>query len=299
MQLNKVGVVGAGTSGKGIIRTLAGAGLNVVFCEQSDELVQKAMHELDDQLEVEISKWGVTAGEKRLILSRIEGTSDRRKLAGSQIVIEATAGDLQDRQKIFEELDALFPKDAVLLSNCATICISEIARKTKHPERIAGMHFTIPVHLRPVVEIVRGRYTSDEAMEQVRQLAKIAKKKPIEVLEMPGLITMRVMVPYINEAMHIAMEGLVGADEVDEAVKLAFKLPAGPLAMADRIGLDTLLKDMERLFTTLGLLQYRPCPILRRMVRMGYLGVKSGRGFYRYDEHGRNMGCASKNLFVD
>jgi 3-hydroxybutyryl-CoA dehydrogenase len=299
MRLNKVGVVGAGTSGKGIIRTLAGCGLNVVFCELTEEKATKAIQEISDALDYEISRWGLTSGEKRLILSRIEGAADRRKLAGAQVVIEATAGDLQDKQRLFEELDALFPVDAVLLSNCATICISEIARKTRHPERVAGMHFTIPVHARPVVEIVRGRFTSDMAMKVVRQLAKITQKKAIEVLEMPGLVTMRVMVPYINEAMHIVMEGLVPADEVDEAVKLAFKLPNGPLAMADRIGLDTLLKDMERLFSTLGLLQYRPCPMLRRMVRIGHLGVKSGRGFYTYDEHGRITGCPVNNIYAD
>jgi 3-hydroxybutyryl-CoA dehydrogenase len=154
------------------------------------------------------------------------------------------------------------------------------------------MHFSLPVHKRPIVELVRGRFTSDATMETVRRLAKLLKKKALEVLEMPGLVTTRVMIPYINEAMHIVMEGLVPPAEVDEAVRLGFKLPVGPLAMADKIGLDTLLKDMERLFKALGMFQYRPCPILRRLVRMGHLGVKTRQGFFNYDKDGNPTGGA-------
>jgi len=292
MRLSKAGVLGAGTAGKGIIRSLAGAGLSVVFCELSEEKVKQATREISEGLDHEISRWDVTAGEKRLIVSRIVGTTDVRKMAGCQVVIETTSGDLEDKQKLFEELDALFPEDTVLLSDCSTICISEIARKTRHPERVAGMHFSLPVHKRPIVELVRGRFTSDATMETVRRLAKLLKKKALEVLEMPGLVTTRVMIPYINEAMHIVMEGLVPPAEVDEAVRLGFKLPVGPLAMADKIGLDTLLKDMERLFKALGMFQYRPCPILRRLVRMGHLGVKTRQGFFNYDKDGNPTGGA-------
>jgi 3-hydroxybutyryl-CoA dehydrogenase len=292
MRLSKAGVLGAGTAGKGIIRSLAGAGLSVVFCELSEEKVKQATREISEGLDREISRWDVTAGEKRLIVSRIVGTTDLRKMAGCQVVIETTSGDLEDKQKLFEELDALFPEDTVLVSDCSTICISEIARKTRHPERVAGVHFSLPVHKRPIVELVRGRFTSDATMETVRRLAKLLKKKALEVLEMPGLVTTRVMIPYINEAMHIVMEGLVPPAEVDEAVRLGFKLPVGPLAMADKIGLDTLLKDMERLFKALGMFQYRPCPILRRLVRMGHLGVKTRQGFFNYDEDGNPTGGA-------
>jgi 3-hydroxybutyryl-CoA dehydrogenase len=292
MRLSKVGVLGAGTTGKGVIRSMAGAGLSVMFCEISEEKVKQAIQEITQGLDFEISRWDVTGSEKRLILTRIEGTADMRKMAGCQVVIEATSGDLEDKQKLFEELDGLFPEETVLVSDCSTICISEIARKTRHPERIAGMHFCVPVARRPVVELVRGRFTSDAAMDVVRRLAKLMKKKALEVLEMPGLVTTRVMVPYINEAMHIVMEGLVPPDQVDEAVRLGFKLPVGPLAMADQIGLDTLLKDMERLFKGIGMLQYRPCPLLRRMVRMGHLGVKTRRGFFNYDDKGNPTGSA-------
>lgn len=296
IRLNKVGVVGAGTSGKGIIRTLAACGLKVVFREISDEKVQQSLRDLSDDLDVSIARWEVTAGEKRLMLSRISGTADMGKMAGSQVVFEATPSDLVEKQQIFEELDALLPVEAILLSNCSTICISEIARRTKHPERIAGMHFSAPVHRRPIVEMVRGRFTSDATMDVVRHLARLMKKKPLEILEMPGLVTTRIMVPYINEAMSIVMEGLVPPDEVDEAIKLGFKMPFGPLHTADRLGLDTLLKDMERLFRALGMMQYRPCPILRRMVRQGYLGVKTRRGFFLYDERGDIIGCPKDGL---
>ncbi|HBF34803.1 TPA: 3-hydroxybutyryl-CoA dehydrogenase [Candidatus Sumerlaeota bacterium] len=293
MRLTKLGVVGAGTMGKGIIRCAAGCGLSVVFCEQTEELVQNALKDISDAMDYEISRWGLTSGEKRLIMTRIEGTTDLRNLAGSQAIIEATAGNTEDKQKIFEDMDALFPEETVLISNSSTVAISEIAKHCKLPQRTAVMRFSHPVYQRPIVEVSRGHKTSDAAMSVVAQLAKVLKKKVIEVLEMPGLVTTRVMVPYINEAMQIVMEGIVSAPEVDEAIRLGFKLPVGPLAMADRIGLDTLLKDMERLFRTMGLLQYRPCPILRRMVRQGHLGVKTGRGFFLYDEHGNITGAPS------
>lgn len=297
MRLSTVGVIGAGTSGKGIIRALAGAGLQVVFTDLSQKKVDEAMEEIEENLNYEITRWGITSGEKRLILSRISGSPDARNLTSAQVVIEATSGDLQDRRKIFADLDALFPTEAVLLTNCSTICISEIVRNLDHPDRAAGMHFSLPVHERPVVEISRGRYTSERTMEVVRSLAKLMKKQPIEVLEMPGLVTTRIMIPYINEAMHIVMEGMVPPKQVDEAIRLGFHLPVGPLTMADRIGLDTLLKDMERLFNTLGMLQYRPCPILRRMVRMGHLGVKTRRGFFCYDEHENITSCPVDNFY--
>ncbi len=290
MKLKKVGVLGAGTTGKGLIRCLAGSALDVVFCELSKEQVDQAIAQITHDLDVEKAKWGVTESEKRLILSRISGSTDIREMAGSQVIIEAIKGDLEAKQEVFQEMDQLFSPDTVLVSSSPTLCVSDIARKTAHPDRITAMHFPLPVQARPIVEIVRGSKTSDRTIEVARLLAKLMKKKTFEVFEMPGLITTRIMIPYINEAMHIVMEGLANAEHVDEAVRLGFSLPIGPLAMADKMGLDTLLDDMENQFNALGDLQYRPCPLLRRLVREGHLGVKSGRGFFVYDATGRILG---------
>ena len=287
MRLKTIGVVGAGTAGKGIIRCLAGSGLSVIFTELSDEKVRQAIEEITDNLDYEIQRWSVTESEKRLILSRISGTTNIRDMANAQVIIEATPGFLEDKQKLFEKMDMVFPKEKILVSNSATLCVSDIAKKANYPERIAGMHFCLPVPRRPIVELVRGRDTSDEAMETTRLLAKLMKKTTLEVFEMPGLITTRIMIPYINEAMHIVMEGLATPAQVDEAIRLGFKLPLGPLTMADQMGLDSLLKDMERMFRATGMMQYRPCPLLRRMVREGHLGAKTGRGFFCYDKRGK------------
>jgi 3-hydroxybutyryl-CoA dehydrogenase len=296
MTLKSIGVLGAGTRGKGIIRSLAGSNLNVIFREISQEKVDSALQELSLGLDREKERWGVTESEKRLILSRIRGTTDVRDLAGVQVVVEAAAGDLEDKQKLFHEIDQLFPTDTVVVGTSATVCISDIGKRMSHPERIVGMHFCLPVHRRKIVEVVQARETSEKTMAVARLLAKFMKKTVIDVFEMPGLITTRIMIPYINEAAHIVMEGLAGPYEVDDAVRLGFKLPIGPLAMADEIGLDTLLNNMERLFKALGDLQYRPCPLLRRMVREGHLGAKTRRGFFFYDANGKRVGCPADGL---
>jgi len=291
MKLENVGVLGAGTSGKGIIRSLAGAGLQVIFCEISEEKVEQAIQDIAESMEQEIARWWLTASEKKLILSRIEGTTDMRKMSGAQVVIEAIKGDLEDKRRLFGEMDTVFPKDTILISTSATICVSDIAKRLAHPERILGMHFSLPVPRRPVVELVQGRQTSKRAVETARRLAAMLGKTVCEVFEMPGLITTRIMIPYINEAIAMVMEGLSTPDKIDEAIRLGFKLPQGPLAMADEIGLDTLLYDMERMYQSLGEAQLRPCPLLRRMVRENHLGKKTGRGFFCYDANGKVIGC--------
>ncbi len=291
MRLKTIGVLGAGTAGKGIIRSLAGSGLDVVFCELTREKADRALKDIGESLGQEKSRWGVTESEKRLFLSRISGATDMREMIGAQVVIEVVPCSLREKQKIFKEMDRIFPKETILVSNSATLCVSDIVRDTLHPERIAGMHFPLPVPRRPIVEVVKGRKTTEETLQVCRDLAKRMKKTSIEVFEMPGLITTRVMIPYINEAMNLVMEGLASPKDVDEAICLGFKLPIGPLAMADKIGLDTLLHNMEHLFKALGELQYRPCPMLRRMVREEHLGVKTRRGFFCYDENENAIGC--------
>ena len=291
MKLENIAVLGAGTSGKGIIRSLAGSGFQVTFCEIDDEKVDGVLQDISDSLDQEIARWWITGGEKKLILSRIEGTTDMRKLAGAQVVIESIKGDIDSKQRLFEEMDRIFAEDTVLVSTSATICVSDITRRVSHPERVVGMHFSLPVPRRPVVELVCGRDTSKQSAEIAKQLAGMLKKTVCEVFEMPGLITTRIMIPYINEAIMMVMEGLSTPDKIDEAIRLGFKLPQGPLSMADEIGLDTLLEDMDRMYKAVGEPQYRPCPLLRRMVRENHLGKKSRRGFFCYDENGKATGC--------
>ena len=286
MKLTNVGVVGAGTTGRSIIRSLAGSGLSVTFCEISEEKVAQVTQNIAQNLDREISRWGLTEGEKRLILTRIKGTANLNDLKGSDLVIEAVPGDAREKQKLFEQLDKAFLPPTILVTNSATVCISDIAKQVNNPERIAGVHFSYPAHARSIVEIVRGRKTSDETMQTVHHLAEVMKKTAIDVFEMPGQITTRILMPYINEAMHIVMEGLATAEQVDLAMRLSLRMPMGPLALADQLGLDSLLFTMDRMFRELGDTKYRPCPLLRRMLREGYLGVKNRRGFFHYDKNG-------------
>ena len=193
---------------------------------------------------------------------------------------------MREKQALYQKLDEFFPSQTVLVANSATANISDLAKHVRHPERIAVMHFSYPAHQRAIAEIVRGRKTSDETIKTLHALAKTIKKTVIEVFEMPGQITTRVMVPFLNEAIQIVMEGLATAEQVDLAMRLSMKLHTGPLAMADQMGLDSILFTMDRMFRALGDLKYRPCPLLRRMVREGKLGVKNGHGFFSYDKSG-------------
>lgn len=286
MRLSHIGVMGAGTTGRSIIRTLAGSGLSVTFCELNNEMVKQVLNNISENLDREIARWGLTAGEKRLILSRIKGVSKMEDLSGVQMVIECIPGEMREKQTLYQKLDEFFPPQTILVANSATANISDLAKHVRHPERIAGMHFSYPAHQRAIAEIVRGRKTSDETIKGLHALAKTIKKTVIEVFEMPGQITTRVMVPFINEAIQIVMEGLATAEQVDLAMRLSMKIPTGPLALADQLGLDSLLFTMDRMFRALGDLKYRPCPLLRRMVREGRLGVKNGRGFFIYDKNG-------------
>ena len=287
MGVSRVGIVGAGTMGQGIATACAGAGLEVLLSDRAADIAARAVEEIAQDLDRDIAKWRHTPSEKKAILGRLRAVDGLQPLERADLVIEAVPDELALKVRIFAELDRACPPATILATNTSTLSVTEIAAHTKRPERVIGLHFQNPGTRAPLVEIVRGLKTSDAALATARQVVQALGKRGIEVFEYPGYVTTRVIVPFVNEAMHVVMEGVATAEAVDTAVKLGYGLPVGPLTLADRVGLDELLRWMQHLFKELGDVKYRPCPLLRKMVRAGHLGVKSGRGFFEYDDNGQ------------
>jgi len=286
LALTTVGIVGAGTMGRGIAVACAGAGLDVLLTDRTHDIAARAVEEIAEELDRDIAKWRHTASEKKAILGRLRAVDGLPPLEAADFVVEAVPDDLALKAGIFLELDRVCPPADVLATNTSTLSVTEIAARTKRPDRVIGLHFLNPGPRVPVVEVVRGLETSDAAVATARELVRALGKTGVEVYESPGYVTTRVILPFLNEAMQVVMEGVATAEAVDTALKLGYGLPTGPLALADRIGLDELMRWMQHLFQELGDAKYRPSPLLRRMVRAGRLGVKSGRGFYAYDASG-------------
>jgi len=286
-----VGIVGAGTMGQGIAVACAAAGLDVLVSERTPQSAQAAMAEIVQGLDHDIAKWRRTEAEKRAILARIRTVDSFGALEASQLVIEAVPDDLELKTAIFQELDLVCPAEDILATNTSALSVSEIAARTKRPDRILGLHFLTPVPVVPLVEVVRGLSTSDQTFRDALEFVRLLGKTGIEVFESPGYVTTRVILPFINEAMHVVLEGVASAEAVDTSMRLGYGMPLGPLALADRMGLDEVMRWMQHLFDELGDLKYRPCPLLRKMVRAGRLGVKSGSGFFEYDDQGRVKGA--------
>ena len=288
-RFHTVGVIGLGVMGQGIAETVAGSGIQVIGVEKTDKTLKASMAGLAKAMDQEIKRWGKTASEKRAVLARVRGTVNVAELKECDIVIEAVDENVELKRQLIEAFYAVGKEDAVFISNTATLSLSKLAQTSKRPDRIIGMHFLNPVPQVPLVEIVRGMKTSDETYELVKQFAKRIGKTPVEVFEYPGFITTRTIVPMLNEAMHVLMEGIAKADDIDTAMKLGFNMQAGPLEMADAMGLDEVLMWMETLYHELGEPRFRPCPLLRRMVRERKLGKKVGEGFFKYNEDGRRL----------
>jgi len=286
-----VGIVGAGTMGQGIAVACAAAGLDVLVSERTPQSAQAAMAEIVQGLDHDIAKWRRTEAEKRAILARIRTVDSFGALEAAQLVIEAVPDDLELKTAIFQELDLVCPAEDILATNTSALSVSEIAARTKRPDRILGLHFLTPVPVVPLVEVVRGLSTSDPTSRDALEFVRLLGKTGIEVFESPGYVTTRVILPFINEAMHVVLEGVASAEAVDTSMRLGYGMPLGPLALADRMGLDEVMRWMQHLFDELGDLKYRPCPLLRKMVRAGRLGVKSGSGFFEYDDQGRVKGA--------
>jgi 3-hydroxybutyryl-CoA dehydrogenase len=286
LSVRAVGIVGAGTMGQGVAIACAAAGLDVLLLERTPELAAHSLLELGETLDRDIAKWRRTESEKRAILGRVRTVPEIAGLEAAEIVVECVPEDLELKSAIFQKLDAVCPAEDVLATNTSSLSVTEIATRTRRPERVIGLHFLQPVPKVPLVEVVRGLATSDATFATATEFVRLLGKTGVEVFEYPGYVTTRVILPFLNEAMHVVMEGVATPQAVDTSMRLGYGLPVGPLALADRMGLDEVNRWMQYLFEELGDLKYRPCPLLRKMIRAGHLGVKSGRGFFEYDEDG-------------
>src|SRR5438105_15593000 len=282
MEIKTVGVLGAGTMGNGIAHVFAKSGFQVLLCDVQQGFLDRALETIGKNLEREVAKSKISASEPQGTLQRIRPTTDLASLKGCDFIVEAATEKFAIKQQLFSQLDSLCRAEVILASNTSSISITKLAAQTKRPEKVIGMHFFNPVPMMKLVEVVRGLATSDESFQIVRELATKLDKTPVEVNDAPGFVSNRVLMPLLNEAMYAVMEGVAAAEAVDEVFKLGMAHPMGPLALADFIGLDVCLDIMRVLQDGLGDSKYRPCPLLIKMVDAGWLGKKSGRGFYIY-----------------
>ena len=258
--------------------------MDVILIERTDEGAQQSLKNMEASMDNEIARWTMTESEKKAILSRTTLTSDIESAVYGELVIEAVNENLIVKQNVFKKIDSICDKETIFVTNTSALSITEIATVTQRQDKVIGMHFLNPVPKIPLVEIVRGLKTSDETYNTMKEFSETLDKTAVEVFEYPGYITTRVIVPMINEAMYILMEGVASAEHIDIAIKLGYNFAKGPLSLADSIGLDELMAWMETLFRELGEAKYRPCPLLRKLVRAGHLGVKTGKGFFEYNK---------------
>jgi 3-hydroxybutyryl-CoA dehydrogenase len=280
--IQTVGVIGAGTMGNGIAHVVARSGFKVILHDLEQSFLDRAVSTITRNLDREVAKGKISADDKLSALSRISPTSQNAALAGADFIIEAVIENFGTKAKVFQTLDEIARPGVILASNTSSISITKIASKTKRPDRVIGMHFMNPVPMMTLVEVVRGLATSDATYQDTKRLAESFGKTPVEVNDFPGFVSNRVLMPMINEAVYCVMEGVGTAEAVDSVMTKGMNHPMGPLALADLIGLDVCLDIMEVLHTGLGDSKYRPCPLLRKFVDAGYLGRKSGQGFYKY-----------------
>jgi 3-hydroxybutyryl-CoA dehydrogenase len=285
MSVERITVIGGGTMGNGIAHVCAQAGLSVALVDMNEDLLERALSTIFKNMDRQVKKELISAGDKEAAAARIRTvTSIEDGVEEAQLVVEAVPEKMELKESIFSELDSAAPADAILASNTSSISITEIAAFTGRPEKVIGMHFMNPVPMMKLVEVIRGLATDDQTTETVMDLSRQLGKTPVEVNDFPGFVSNRVLMPMINEAVFALMEGVAEAEAIDTVMKLGMAHPMGPLALADLIGLDICLSILEVLHRDLGEDRYRPCPLLRKYVAAGWLGRKSGKGFFSYEK---------------
>ncbi|PGT89615.1 MULTISPECIES: 3-hydroxybutyryl-CoA dehydrogenase [Bacillaceae] len=282
MNIQKIMVIGAGQMGSGIAQVCAMAGFQVILHDMKQEIAEKGLNSIQKQLQRQVEKGKLSEQDKDETLKRLTPSNSIEDAKEVDFIIEAVIEKMEVKTTLFQQLDTLAPEGVILATNTSSLPITEIAASTKRPDRVIGMHFMNPVPVMKLVEIIRGLATSDEVYQQIEDLTKKLNKTPVEVKDFPGFVSNRILMPMINEAIFTVYEGVAEPEAVDEVMKLGMNHPMGPLTLADFIGLDTCLYIMETLHEGFGDDKYRPCPLLRKYVKAGWLGKKTGRGFYQY-----------------
>src|SRR6056297_1125982 len=293
-QFSTIGIVGCGNTGQRIALMVAGKGIEVVFLELSQAKIDQAFAEITEELDHQINHWGMTEGDKRSILSRIKGTLDYADFQNCDLVIESILSRTREesvdiRKEVFRNIEKHVSPHAIIATNSTTLVITELAAELKHKDRCISLHISTTAPEASIIEIVKGLHTSDEICEDVRRFAKLIGKTAIPVQESPGLVTARLAVSFISEACDVLMERVSDMESIDFSMRNGLGLPLGPFEMADKIGLDRVIRWMDNLYEEFGDYKYKPSPILKRLVRAGYLGRKTHKGFYEYDENGQKL----------
>ncbi|RNA67849.1 3-hydroxybutyryl-CoA dehydrogenase [Alteribacter keqinensis] len=282
MDIKRVMVVGAGQMGSGIAQVCAMNGYEVILHDLKEEFVQKGIEGIKKQLEKQVKKERISEADMDRFLRQVHLSTDLNNASDVDLVIEAAVENMEVKKNVFKQLDAICPEHTILATNTSSLPITEIGAETNRPSKVIGMHFMNPVPVMKLVEIIRGLATDQEVYDAIRTMSENLKKTPVEVQDFPGFVSNRILMPMINEAIYTVYEGVASPKDVDEVMKLGMNHPMGPLTLADFIGLDTCLYIMETLHEGFGDDKYRPCPLLRKYVKAGWLGKKTGRGFYEY-----------------